>query len=258
MNKFLVSSSGALSETQLVRSCESQPHGPTILKLGPEAIGRVGSPAHKAHEFLLRHPGRVFTHAQLIEAAGHTANAARWSLIYLQAMGLVEVFGHPSNKRLQRYRLAQPMSDESSTPQLRHFDAHQDQVIVEMVPASNPALNCLSQGDVRPPTPALMSWFENYCDAHQVKVVPIREILRCGPSAFRTKAELNAALSELIALEKVTLIRDGRKNVVKLFPGASTVNPAAQSKQPYQPLTHQSVANSQMKTPGKGAGKLPT
>lgn len=64
----------------------------------------------------------------------------------------------------------------------------------------------------------LESWLREHCRRERIDAVSTREIQRCGPGALRDRAKRDAAVAELVELDRVRLVEEGRRKLVRLHP----------------------------------------
>lgn len=61
-------------------------------------------------------------------------------------------------------------------------------------------------------------WLIEYCRRERTRIVPRREVQRCGPNGLRDKVALEGALQELVEAGRVRVVRDGRNRNVEVNP----------------------------------------
>jgi putative DNA primase/helicase len=64
----------------------------------------------------------------------------------------------------------------------------------------------------------LDSWMIEYCRKERAIFVPVRSIQQYGPCGLRLKTAIDAALLELESLDRVRLIKDGKRRSIQVNP----------------------------------------
>lgn len=64
----------------------------------------------------------------------------------------------------------------------------------------------------------LDAWLLGYCRQNQVKEVSTTTIQQKGPNCTREKRSLTPALDELAEADRVRVVKDGRRKLVKINP----------------------------------------
>lgn len=192
-------------------SAPSHQHFPRCSLVSSHA-GRLGP---TVLSFLLAHLGRCFTHAQLLAVTGEATKQLAWKLFCLRAWGAIEALGDSGHGKYVLYRVARSVPMELAKTDLRHFVNKPAVDAVEMTPVRHAAREYVAV-TMGVATALLMGWLVDFCQAHGVDAVSIRDVLRLGPGSLREKSSLTTVMNDLVALGKVTMIRDGRKNMLKL------------------------------------------
>ncbi len=92
--------------------------GPTPQRFNPRPAGviRDGSATQAVLDFLRLHPGRYFTHPQIVAATGRTEKACDWALLFLRAKNKVRAESADAARShgYLRYSIAQEGEDAST------------------------------------------------------------------------------------------------------------------------------------------------
>lgn len=73
----------------------------------PAGVIRPGSATQAVLALLQAHPGRWFTHFQIVQATGRTQKAVDWALLFLKGRGLIGTTSDDGrNSRYRRYAIA--------------------------------------------------------------------------------------------------------------------------------------------------------
>jgi hypothetical protein len=174
-------------------------------------------------ESILRHlqcnEGRVVRYNDLVRETDCDGNPLKWALFCLIATGTIAAIGSPGIEGSLRYRLSSARHVMPIAEDLRQVRAERSQGSTDPGPVRLAVARpkSVSQGDVKP-SKLLETWLLAQCGSRNTDIVGIRDVQRCGPSVLRDKTSLAAALSELAALGRVTLVEDGLKRLVKVNP----------------------------------------
>jgi len=172
-------------------------------------------------ESILRHlqckEGRFVRYNELVRETDCDGNPLKWALFCLTAKGTITAIGNPGIEGSLRYRLSSAPHFTSRVNGLRQVRAERSQGITDPAPVRlavagpKPVTQCDMGSSI-----LLETWLLAQCGNRDTDTVAIRHVQRCGPGVLRDKALLTAALSELAALGRVTLVEDGLKRLVKV------------------------------------------
>lgn len=72
---------------QLTRLADKRPMAPQVPRFNPRPAGitRPGSATQAVLALLQAHPGRWFSHFQIVQATGRTQKSVDWALLFLKA-----------------------------------------------------------------------------------------------------------------------------------------------------------------------------
>lgn len=124
-----------------------------------------------------------------------------------------------------RYRVKQAANVAPILTKVRHFDG-QDLSANPLVALTHSVHSPAKKANPSVAETSIESWLMDYCMRRNTDAVLARDVLRFGPARVRDKNSLDAALVTLVAAGRVTLVRDGRKNVIKLNFAVMTANVA--------------------------------
>ena len=176
-----------------------------------------------ATESILRHlqcnEGRLVRYNDLVRETDCDGNPLKWALFCLIAKGTITAIGNPGIEDSLRYRLSSAPRVTPSADDLRQVRAERSRDSTDRAPerlavASPQPISQRAIGTSQ----LLETWLLTQCRNRTTDTVAIRHVQRCGPGALRDKTSLAAALSELAALGRVTLVEDGLKRLVKVNP----------------------------------------